>query len=140
MRKFCKILDSVNGFIYSCVYFYRRLDTIKHFKERIKNEKETQGKLISRMREQADVMVTLRYALWDIGDILSTVGKSKRITVAKYPTDELKLPLLNFDTFAMRANPPELYEEDCKDKYFCLCVPKIESFYFSGQTFRKCTE
>lgn len=95
------------------VYFDRRLDNIKDLKGRIQEEKDKQEKLVSRMREQSDVVVTLRYALWNIGDVIYTVGKNKRILTGKYATEELKLPLLNFDTFTMRAYPPEMYEEDC---------------------------
>lgn len=100
------------------VYLYRRLDSMKALNGNILEEKEKQEKLDARMREQAEVKVYLRYALWNIGDILSPVGKNKRILTCKYETEELKLPLLNFDTFVMKAYPPEMYEEDCKSSLF----------------------
>lgn len=96
----------------------RRLESIKELKDRLEEEKQKQEILTSRMREQSEVKVILRYALWNIGDILNPVGKNKRILTAKYATEELKLPLLNFETFNMRSYPPEMYEEDSKSNLY----------------------
>lgn len=90
------------------------------------------------MREQAEVKVILRYALWNIGDVLNPVGKNKRIMKSQYPTEELTLPLLNFDTFAMRAYPPEIYEEDCKIPKFYSKIMSSKILFSSEQTTRKC--
>lgn len=118
MRKFCKIFKNI--FIVSIVHLSRRLESVKDLKNRIQEEKDKQEKIVNRMREQSEVVVNLRYALWNIGDILHQVVKNKRVVTVNYPTEELKLPLLTFDTFTMRAFPPEMYEEDCK--FFALMI------------------
>ncbi|XP_073819510.1 uncharacterized protein [Musca autumnalis] len=92
----------------------RRLKNIKNLEEKIKLEDAKEIETLAHMKNRAAVFVILRYALWNISDIMRHVGRPPRVHKIQYPTPYLKLPLLKYEMLTMYAVPPELFEEDTK--------------------------
>ncbi|XP_005187107.2 uncharacterized protein LOC101888436 [Musca domestica] len=92
----------------------RRLKNIKDLEEQIKLEDAKEVQTLAHMKNRAAVFVILRYALWNISDIVRHVGRPPRVHKIQYPTPYLKLPLLKYEMLTMYAVPPELFEEDTK--------------------------
>lgn len=80
----------------------------------IKAEDDFEQETLAFMKNRADLFVLLRFTLWNLSDILRYVGKPTKIYHIKYPNSYLKLPLLKYEMFTMRAVPPENFEVNCR--------------------------
>ncbi|XP_055908794.1 uncharacterized protein LOC129943400 [Eupeodes corollae] len=89
-----------------------RLEKIRNLKEQIKEEKTVEEEAVSYIKERGDIFLLIRYALWNYNEILRYILRSNKVVKIKFPTSNLKLPLLKFENLTMKAFPPDGYEEN----------------------------
>lgn len=78
----------------------------------IKTEDENQAKLKTEIRENENLISTLKLSFQHMLDVLRHVGEPHLARKPTYSDVDLNLPLLKFTAFAPRSHPPQPFEED----------------------------
>nr|AAX33652.1 Dbuz\CG14609f-PA [Drosophila buzzatii] len=89
-----------------------RLERIRELKLMMKTDEEFEELSVNHIKSRADAYVLMRWTVWNLWEILRHVDRNPKLYKRQYPNEFLKLPLLKFELFDVRAFPPELFEED----------------------------
>ncbi|KRF78910.1 uncharacterized protein Dvir_GJ10921, isoform C [Drosophila virilis] len=89
-----------------------RLERIRELKIILNKDEDFEQSVMDHINNCADIYVMLRVSIWNLNAILQNVDHDPRNFTCRYPNSYLKLPLLKFELFDMRALPPGFYEED----------------------------
>uniref|UniRef100_A0A1A9Z6L4 Uncharacterized protein n=1 Tax=Glossina pallidipes TaxID=7398 RepID=A0A1A9Z6L4_GLOPL len=81
----------------------------------IKREDDYEADMIQQMKEISPHIVLIRFTLYRLNDMLRFVNYRSQTPAMRYPTEDLKLPLLKFENPPGRAYPPLPFEENLEN-------------------------
>uniref|UniRef100_A0A1A9WFM1 Uncharacterized protein n=1 Tax=Glossina brevipalpis TaxID=37001 RepID=A0A1A9WFM1_9MUSC len=81
----------------------------------IKYEDEFEADMIQQMKDISPFIVLIRFTLYRLHDMLRVVNYRTRTPAMRHPTEDLKLPLLKFESPAAHTYPPLAFEENLED-------------------------
>ncbi|XP_055377902.1 uncharacterized protein LOC129609806 [Condylostylus longicornis] len=101
-----------------------RLDQIKEFQEQIEEEKNLQKEEEQQIANMGNILGIFQKSLYQMLDVLRHVDNPMEIIERKYPSPELKLPLLDFEAKPIKVLPP-VYREDDAEQIMIRVLEKI---------------
>ncbi|XP_017104560.2 uncharacterized protein [Drosophila bipectinata] len=90
----------------------KRLETIAELKNKLKIGRDFKQGTLKHLENRATAFFMMRVSIWNLLEILRHVERQPSKRRTKYPNSYLRLPLLKFEMFNMRAVAPEIFDED----------------------------
>uniref|UniRef100_A0A1A9V0F0 Uncharacterized protein n=1 Tax=Glossina austeni TaxID=7395 RepID=A0A1A9V0F0_GLOAU len=81
----------------------------------IKREDDYEAEMIQQMKDVSPHIVLIRFTLYRLNDMLRFVNYRSQIPAMRYPTEDLKLPLLQFENTPGCAYLPLPFEENLEN-------------------------
>ncbi|EDV41806.2 uncharacterized protein Dana_GF17661 [Drosophila ananassae] len=93
----------------------KRMDTINDLKNTLRVGREFKEDTLKYLQNRATAFFMMRVSIWNLLEILRHVDRQPTKRRTTYPNSYLRLPLLKFEMYNMRAVSPEIFDEDIEN-------------------------